>query len=368
VRELVNELRGQGHLTRRWISKSGRPHGGQPITTAVISGILTNPIYTGHIVHRGEWIAAQIEPIISREEWDLVQAERLRRSIERNPDRDFLVGILHDDHGRRMRMQVAGPGRTNSGRYYRSEYAGWSRGTEVKRILINAQRVERLAKSALTAMLFDRKHLSQAMLSSGRYSDEIAGLLKNGRKAARRVADMDEAALRRLMLAIVPRAEVSASELKLYISCFELTRLLAWNGVGAFVKSPVTPGKDSDKVFLVRAPASLVCGKRTFAIPLRACPPIAASPKPWLVSLIHRGAELREFAWANRSYSVSELAKEKRMSPSLFARLIRLNYLAPDIQAAIIDGTQPSELTQHDILFSALPLDWEQQRHLLGFS
>jgi hypothetical protein len=56
------------------------------------------------------------------------------------------------------------------------------------------------------------------------------------------------------------------------------------------------------------------------------------------------------------------------MSPSLFARLIRLNYLAPDIQAAIIDGTQPSELTQHDILFSALPLDWEQQRHLLGFS
>jgi DNA invertase Pin-like site-specific DNA recombinase len=367
VRELVNELRDQGCLTRRWLSKSGRSHGGQPITTAIVNRILTNPIYTGHIVHRGEWSPAKIEPIISREEWDLVQAERLERSIERNPDRDFLVGILHDEHGRKMRILVAGPGRTNAGRYYRSECAGWSRGTDVKRILINAERVERLAKSAVTAMLFDHKHLSQAVLSAGRYSEEIAGLLKNGRRAARRVADMDGAPLRRLMLSIVPRAEVSASELKLYISCFELTRLLAWNGAGAFVKSAVAPGKEADKVFVVRAPASLICGKRTFAVPLHACP-VAASPKPWLVSVIHRAAQLREFALANRTKSISLLAKEKRTSPSLFARYIRVNYLAPDIEAAIIDGTQPSELTQHDILYSALPLDWEQQRHLFGFS
>jgi site-specific DNA recombinase len=46
---------------------------------------------------------------------------------------------------------------------------------------------------------------------------------------------------------------------------------------------------------------------------------------------------------------------------------MRVNYLAPDIQAAIVDGTQPADLTRGKILFGSLPLDWEQQRHLLGF-
>jgi hypothetical protein len=55
------------------------------------------------------------------------------------------------------------------------------------------------------------------------------------------------------------------------------------------------------------------------------------------------------------------------MGPSHFARLLRINYLAPDIQAAIVDGTQPPGLTSHKILYGALPLHWGQQRRLLGF-
>jgi site-specific DNA recombinase len=214
-RELVDDLRKRGCVTRRWTSKNGRLHGGQPITTAVLDQILRNPIYTGHIVHRGEWIRAEVAPIVSRDQWDAVQAERLRRTPKRNPDRDFLIGILYDEHGRRMRILVAGPGRTNPGRYYRSEYSGWSRGSDVKRILLNADRVERLARSALTALLFDRKHLIEAVLSLGCYSTETGKLLKKGRQAARRIVEMDGSALRRLMLALVPRAEVNASELKL---------------------------------------------------------------------------------------------------------------------------------------------------------
>jgi DNA invertase Pin-like site-specific DNA recombinase len=367
VRELVDDFRKRGFVTRRWTSKSGRRHGGQPITTAVLSQILRNPIYTGNIVHRGEWMKAQIEPIITRDEWDAAQAERLRRTCVRNPERDFLVGILHDEHGRRMRILVDGPGRTNPTRYYRSEASGWSRGTEVRRVLVNADRAERLARSALTAMLFDRKILAEAVLSLGCYSAETGALLKKGVRAARRVADMDGATLRQLMLALVARAEVTPSELKLYVSCFNLLQLLAWNGVGIFRKSSIVPRSGGDRVYLLRAPALLICGKRTFALPLRACRHATGTPKPWLVSLVKQAAELREFALANRSMSVSELAKARRMSPSLFARLLRVNYLAPDIQAAIIDGTQPDDLTQHDILYGALPLDWGQQRQLFGF-
>jgi site-specific DNA recombinase len=144
-------------------------------------------------------------------------------------------------------------------------------------------------------------------------------------------------------------------------------QLLAWNGVGAFRKCAIVPKSLGDRVYVLRAPAILICGKKTFAVPLRPCATSSGVPKPWLVDTLQRAAELRQFALSNRSKSVSELAKEKHMSPTLFARLLRVNYLAPDIQAAIVDGTEPDGLTQHDILYGGLPLDWEQQRHLLGF-
>ena len=48
-------------------------------------------------------------------------------------------------------------------------------------------------------------------------------------------------------------------------------------------------------------------------------------------------------------------------------RLLRLNYLAPDIVAAILDGEQPSSLTRKMLLYGELPLDWALQRRMLGF-
>ena len=70
---------------------------------------------------------------------------------------------------------------------------------------------------------------------------------------------------------------------------------------------------------------------------------------------------------ANRTKSIAELAREKRVGSAMFARFLRVNYLAPDIQAAIMDGTQPPALGHWDMLWGPMPLDWEQQRQLLGF-
>jgi hypothetical protein len=71
---------------------------------------------------------------------------------------------------------------------------------------------------------------------------------------------------------------------------------------------------------------------------------------------------------SNRSKSITQLATEKRLGFKYFARLLRLNYLAPDIQAAIMDGSHPADLTRNRLVFSSLPLDWEQQRRLFGFA
>jgi site-specific DNA recombinase len=367
-RRLVDDLRNRGCVTRRFTSKNGREHGGQPIHNGTLLQILRNPIYAGYIVHRGEWLQAESEALVTREQWELVQeTRRTRFPMIRDPNRSFLLGILHDEHGRRMKIQKSGPGRATASRYYKSEHAGWSRRSEIKRIMVDADRVEQLVKSALKALLVDRAQLINAVLSRGLYSDEIGRLLKNGNLAARRLEMMDPTQLRHALLALVPRAEVTRSELRMYVSCHELSRYLAWNGVGLFDKSAIRPVHEADRVHVLHAPAFLICGHPIFALPIKPRENSTAVPDYSLVDLLKQAADLREYVLANREKSISQLAKDKRMGQSFFARLLRLNYLAPDIQAAIIDGTQPPGLTRHKILFSSLPLDWGQQRQLMGF-
>jgi site-specific DNA recombinase len=366
VETLVTDLRKRGCVTRRWVTKAGKWRGGQPITAAVVRQILSNPLYAGYLIHRGEWIQAQVEPLVSREQWDFVQATRLKRRITRDPDRDFLIGILHDQIGRRMGVCSSAPGYGHKPRYYKAEDRSLSVAREPA-VFVDAVNIERLAKSALQAFFVDRVQLKDAVLSLGLYSDQIAGLLKKGRIAARRIGLMEGPHLRRVFLALVPRAEVTKSELRLYVSCHELSRFLAWDGTGLFTKSPVKPEQGDDRVHLVVAPAHVVCGKRTYAVPIQPCANSGTHAKPWLVDLLKQAAELREFVLANRTRSMSDLAKAKRMGPAQLARFVRLNYLAPDIQTAIIDGTQPDGITQWELLNGPMPLDWEQQRQLLGF-
>jgi hypothetical protein len=47
--------------------------------------------------------------------------------------------------------------------------------------------------------------------------------------------------------------------------------------------------------------------------------------------------------------------------------VIALSGLSPRIQAAIIDGTQPVDLTLECLLRSALPLEWQAQEQTFGF-
>lgn len=47
-------------------------------------------------------------------------------------------------------------------------------------------------------------------------------------------------------------------------------------------------------------------------------------------------------------------------------RLISLAFLAPDLQRAILDGTQPADLSLEHLLAKPIPADWGQQRQLFA--
>lgn len=91
--KLASRLNKQGYTTKRWVSSRNRSHGGRPLSAAFLHRVLTNPVYTGHIVHvpgrkakyrpgseqtgsgAPQMYRGKHEPIIDQTTWDRVRAQ-----------------------------------------------------------------------------------------------------------------------------------------------------------------------------------------------------------------------------------------------------------------------------------------------------
>jgi hypothetical protein len=102
-------------------------------------------------------------------------------------------------------------------------------------------------------------------------------------------------------------------------------------------------------------------------LPIGPAPSAAPVRSRKLIRLLRQVREAQQLADKRRHLSVEQLARELRRTTGHFMKLLHLNYLAPDIIASIIDGTQPAGLSSRQLLDATLPLDWALQRKLFGF-
>lgn len=368
--DIGRDLNGRGVRTRRWTSARGRTCGGDLIRSSFITALISKPIYAGWISLRGEKIRAKIEPLVSDDLWHRANEVRLSRIMPtRDPARYLLLNILYDASGRKMKGKAYGLGHATGSRYYRSEMSTWARGAKgPQRLMVEADKVEDQVVSALVALLSDRARLKDAVMKSGRYSQQTVKALRRGSIAVSRLRRMERPNLRDLMTAIVQRVDVCENGLALHLSCTGLERLLLWDGEGSFRPLPDREMTATDeRISTVQIDVHLLCGRRSFSMGLKPCENHDAIPNPWLVTLLEEAAEAHRLVMMNRAASVEYLARQKGMGASYFNRLLRLNYLAPDIQASIFDGTQPDLVTRGRLLNSQIPMDWSQQRAMFGF-
>ena len=80
----------------------------------------------------------------------------------------------------------------------------------------------------------------------------------------------------------------------------------------------------------------------------------------------------RAHSWVARllsgqASSIRAIAQAERLTGRYVARIIPLAFLAPDITEAILEGSQPQDLTLAK-LCQRLPLAWPEQRRTLGFA
>ena len=76
---IAKELNAKGITTKSWTTRNGKHRDGKPWNASLIYRILSNRLYLGETVHKGECYPGEHEAIISKSQWDAAQAI-IRRS------------------------------------------------------------------------------------------------------------------------------------------------------------------------------------------------------------------------------------------------------------------------------------------------
>jgi site-specific DNA recombinase len=350
-------------------SKHGVPRGGTPINPSTVYSIIRSPIYVGEIQGHDRTYPGQHEPIISRETWEaaqMVSASRTKQTPHNKQTDHFLAGLLWDDLGRHMLLEIDWH-RGKPYFCYGSSNASWSQAEYRRAYRSNAPRLEKLIVASISEFLSDRRKLRSALKGLGLYGDELDKLAARGISASANLEATPAPLLKQLFAALLLRIEIGEEHVSIVFRSVELRRFLLWDGQSEFRGRPSDwPCSDARYVLDVA-----VCAISAERWPVVHLPSRSASgnvtPNVKLVGLLQRAREAQRLVDERRECSLEDLAATTDCRPGHFARLIRLNYLAPDIVTAILDGTQPANLTADDLRKANLPMDWALQRKLFGF-
>ncbi len=71
-------------------------------------------------------------------------------------------------------------------------------------------------------------------------------------------------------------------------------------------------------------------------------------------------------SWFVLTMPISGITRQSGHSESFIRTRTQLAFLSPSLQAAILAGTLPTDVTLTRILAKPIPLDWAEQEHLYG--
>jgi DNA invertase Pin-like site-specific DNA recombinase len=348
VRKVKTEADRLRLTTKVRAGQGKRMGGGRPLSRGYIYHLLGNPLYIGRIAHQGEHHEGRHPPIIDVETWDAVQAQLASqapptpRGKLRSKHPSPLRGKLFDEAGIGLTPKHA----VKNGKRYRyyvsRKLAAGCDGANLQTVdqawRLPAREIERIVSEALRNLLADSGELARRARESGVPECRIPEL----------IANVD--CWNGQTLELIDRVNLGTNEIAILIDLREL--LPGEARIRHTV--PTTLRRRGVETRLVIGDSQGASG--------------SSGVDPTLVKAIARGCQWFEDLVTGRARSLVEIARVERVTRRYVGRLLPLAFLAPDIIASVLAGTQPVQLTTEMLTRCAdLPLDWEEQRSLLGF-
>jgi DNA invertase Pin-like site-specific DNA recombinase len=354
LRAVEQEAARRGLRSKRHVFSSGRAQGGGPLSRGQIHHILRNPVYLGRIRHKGEVFDGQHAGLIEEALWERVQARLQGASArprsrggkaEDKPGRGTLApltGKFRDPSGDRLTPSHARKG-TRRFRYYvsnrllaGSDPSGWR---------LPAGRFE----GAVAAVIAD--HLEQAARCHALLAVPDAGAGAEPGAQARALAARLRGGEAELLASLVAEGQLETGLITIDLEVKQLAEAL---GLEASLLAPA----------LSQVTATLEIRRRGVEARI-----VAGKTHPAADLTLLRGlAKGHRWAAALQSgRSLSEVARQERVTEAYIRPRVRLAFLSPRIQSAILEGRQPVDLTLERLVRLRLPLAWPAQERLLGF-
>jgi DNA invertase Pin-like site-specific DNA recombinase len=362
VPALVQELEREGYRTKVQRRTSGPHKGGCLYRRGTIYHLLSNRIYRGMTVHKGTAHAGEHEPIVDEDLFEQVQRKLAdnasgssRRRKHRQPS--LLTGKLFDGEGRAMTPSHA----TRPNKRYRYYVTRHDEVDGSPAWRVPAHDLEQLVCRALADRLMERGFIldlqgeeeldAAALQQVFARADLAAATLRSG-------SDDSRAELLSVLVQRIDLAEGSAS----------ITLLVA--GLSETLGTAAALQPEAPALIITVPSVRVRRGQQMRLVvpgPEANDQPPPARRDDRLIALMGEALQARELVLANPARSLSSIAAEHGRCRTRLGKLVGLACLAPDIIAAIVEGRQPEMLTARRLDATALPVEWAQQRRVLGF-
>ena len=357
VRKLKEELDAESIYTPERIHQSGKSYGGKQFSKGHLYRILANPIYIGRIAHKDKTYPGQHQSIITPDLWTTVQAKinankkghKEKRALH---SASLLTGLLFDPQGHKL-IPVHGKKQSKRYRYYVSELLITDcRDKAPQGLRLPAQELEDIVIDELSNWLNDTSAILDALHVSPEDMQSIQSQSKNFAYEIKQETPERYPLIRQMIKKVIVHPESIQMEIDPTILQNQNQEEKRNPGATVTLRVPVQVRRCGYAVRL------LIPGSST----------IRQAPDNRMIKQIAQAHDWFGRLTSGRAKSIKEIATVEGVTNSYVRKMIHRAFLAPDIVRAIFNGTQPPEFNLEALKKCIpLPIDWNEQRRLLGF-
>ena len=360
VPELVDELAKNGSHTKVQQRKDGGTRGGCDFKRGNIYHLLSNRIYRGMTVHKGEAFEGEHEAIVAEELWDQVQAKLAKQgqggsSRKVSARTGVLAGLIYNAEGTPLVLTHTQKGNRRF-HYYANRYENIGDSVASR---VRARDIEDIVLGQLSQALASGSEIQSMMLDGTYKADQLHNVILRCSKLAAELGAAKYIRKQTIIRTVVSRIDLHEDRVVIKIDNRSLL-----NAIGA--EGAIQPSS-SDQI-IERAAIRLRRGKALrLVIPATSAGESIPLRDHQLVALIAESRAIMAQITTNPDKSVPTLAAEQGRCRVRMMKVAKLVCLDPYIVTAIVEGRQPLDLSPSRLLAADLPLAWADQRRVLGF-